>query len=156
MPTMLTPGVHENVVTQAQHHARTHHNSQTKTILSVGSSIESAHVLSLGERKVIKDCTAALVFANIHYLLRTMKSKENTENQLRRLQINFAVLPLIEQRVDRTLNSRFADVKDARQNFSVEDQNPDRIITRNKSDNKHSDIPVSTPQESLDIYRMSG
>lgn len=117
--------------------------------------IESAKILSLCERHEIQGYTTALVFANIHYLLNKMMSREITENHLRKLRIILDIIPLNRKHVDMALNSQFTDFEDALQHFSAEDQSIDRIITRNISDYKHSSIPVSTPEEFLLGYEAS-
>ncbi len=117
---------------------------------------DSARILSLCEKKKVQGCTTALVFANIYYLLKKIRSKDIAQHSLRKLRIILDVIPLLDSHVDRALNSRFTDFEDTLQYYSAEDLGVERIITRNISDYKQSSIPVSTPQRFLDIYKVSG
>ncbi len=114
--------------------------------------VHSARVLTLCEQHEIKGCTTAVVFANLYYLLSKIKNKDIARSNLRNLRIILDVIPLTDRHVDLALNSKFTDFEDALQYFSAEGQELERIITRNISDYRHSEIPVSNPQEFLDVF----
>lgn len=112
----------------------------------------SAHVLSLSEQNKVAGCTTALVFANVHYLLKKHRSKPFAESQLRKLRIILDIIPLTEKHVDMSLNSGFNDFEDALQNFSAEGSGTTCILTRNKQDYRQSRLSVLTPEEFLTLH----
>ena len=93
---------------------------------------DSAKLLSLIEQKHVLGFTTPLVFANIHYILRKLKSKEEALQNLRKLRIIVSVLALDENHTDSALNSDFSDFEDALQYYSAKGNSLDCIITRNK------------------------
>jgi len=114
----------------------------------------SAKLLSYAETKKINGFTTPLVFANIYYVLRRMKSKEYALQSLRKLRIIVGVLPVDQKHIDLALNSKFTDFEDAIQYYSSRGKKLDYIITRNKKDYKHSSITVCTPGEYLAILEL--
>jgi len=115
---------------------------------------DSAKIMSLVEKKKVAGFTSPLVFANLHYLLRKLKSKEYALQSLRKLRILMSILPMDQSHIDHALNSNFDDFEDALQYFSAKSRKMDFIITRNKKDYKNSSISVCTPTEYLAIRRI--
>lgn len=115
---------------------------------------DSAKIMSLVEKKNIAGFSSPLVFANLHYLLRKLKSKEYALQSLRKLRILMGVLPMDQSHIDHALNSDFDDFEDALQYFSAKSRKMDFIITRNKKDYRNSSISVCTPTEYLAIRRI--
>ncbi len=114
----------------------------------------SAKLLSHAETKKVTGFTTPLVFANIYYVLRRMRSQKFALQSLRKLRIIVGVLPLDQKHVDQAMNSEFMDFEDALQHHSARSKNLDYIITRNKKDYKHSSIVVCTPEEYLTILEL--
>jgi predicted nucleic acid-binding protein len=111
----------------------------------------SAKLLTHVEKKMISGYTSPLVFANIHHILRKLKSKAYALQTLRKLRMLVGVLSVDERHIDQALSSAFTDFEDAIQYHSAKSSQMDFIITRNKKDYKHSDITVCTPEEYLAI-----
>jgi predicted nucleic acid-binding protein len=111
--------------------------------------LDSAAVLTLIENKKIAGFTSPLVFANIYYILKKLKSRKYAIQNLRKLRILINIVPMNQSHIDHALNSRFTDFEDALQHFSAKSQEMNFIITRNKKDFKHSIIPACTPTEFL-------
>lgn len=109
----------------------------------------SAKLLTLIEKKKLRGYTSPLVFANIHYILRKLKSKAYALQTLRKLRIVVSVLSVSDKHIDQALNSEFSDFEDAIQYYSAKSSKINFIITRNKKDYKHSSITVFTPEEYL-------
>ena len=116
---------------------------------------DSAKLLSLIEQKHVLGFTTPLVFANIHYILRKLKSKEEALQNLRKLRILVSVLALDENHTDSALNSDFSDFEDALQYYSAKGNSLDCIITRNKKDYKTGSVSVYTPTEYLALLASS-
>lgn len=115
----------------------------------------SAKLLTLIENKTVLGYASPLVFANIHYILRKLKSKDDALQNLRKLRIIMGVFSMEEKHIDQALNSQFTDFEDALQYYAAKDCKIDFIITRNKKDYKHSSITVCTPEEYLAILGTS-
>lgn len=115
--------------------------------------IHSSKLLSLIEKKKITAYSSPLVFANLHYILRKLKSKTIAIETLRKIRIFISSLPIDGKTVDQALNSNFPDFEDAIQYYTSKEGKIDSILTRNKSDYKNSTIPVYTPEEYLAILQ---
>ena len=115
---------------------------------------DSATLLTLIEDKKISGFSSPLVFANIYYILRKLKSKEYALQSLRKLRILIDILPMNQLQIDHALNSNFTDFEDALQYYSAKSGKMDFIITRNKNDYKHGSINVCTPTEYLTLIKI--
>lgn len=115
---------------------------------------DSATLLTLIEDKKISGFSSPLVFANIYYILRKLKSKEYALQSLRKLRILIDILPMNQLHIDHALNSNFTDFEDALQHYSAKSGKMDFIITRNKNDYKHGSITVCTPTEYLTLIKI--
>ena len=115
---------------------------------------DSATLLTLIEDKKISGFSSPLVFANIYYILRKLKSKEYALQSLRKLRILIDIFPMNQLQIDHALNSNFTDFEDALQYYSAKSGKMDFIITRNKNDYKHGSITVCTPTEYLTLIKI--
>jgi len=115
----------------------------------------SAKLLIRIEKKKALGYTSPLVFANIYYILRKLKSKDYALQSLRKLRIIIAIFPVDEKHIDQALNSEFSDFEDAIQHYAAKSNRINYIITRNKQDYKHSSITVCTPEEYLAIVKSN-
>ena len=117
--------------------------------------ISAAHLFTLLEQREAEGFTSPIVFANLHYILKKLKSTEIAMKRLRQLRTLVGVLPVDEQVIDLALNSHFKDFEDAIQHQSALRQNLDFILTRNTKDYKRSQIPVMTAEEYLNLWKAS-
>jgi predicted nucleic acid-binding protein len=108
---------------------------------------EAAELFSLADKKSIKLSVSALSFANIHYILSKFINDQEARKILRNFKVIVSVLPLDEKIVDLALNSDFKDFEDSIQYFTAIENAQKLIVTRNKSDFKHSKIPIMTAGE---------
>ncbi|MDX8406264.1 MAG: PIN domain-containing protein [Mariprofundus sp.] len=109
---------------------------------------ESGQILTLCETREIIGCTTVLAMANIYYILNRYDSK-NTRKAIKTLREIFKVLPVSDNEIGRSLDSRFKDFENGVQNFTAESHDCNLIITRNKKDYAHSRLNVLTPNEYL-------
>ncbi len=114
----------------------------------------SAQLFSLVELGKVQGYVSPLIFANLHYILRRVKSREDVVNLLRKLRVVVQVLTIDERIVDLALSSHFEDFEDAIQYYAAVENSMDCIISRNKSDYKKSKIPVYTAEEYLNFLKI--
>ena len=107
----------------------------------------SAKIFTLAYEKKIELFTTAVVFANVFYILKKIKGHEETKRQLKNLRLLLHVLPICENIVDFSLNSKFSDFEDGLQYFTAKENNLFAIVTRNTKDFKVKDIVVQSPDE---------
>lgn len=93
--------------------------------------------------------TTALVFANVHFILCKQIGKKAARQQLIELRKSVGVIMLEETIVDAALTSEGKDFEDNLQMLSAEKAGLDVIITRNKKDYQHSQLPVFSASEFL-------
>ncbi|MDX8394888.1 MAG: PIN domain-containing protein [Mariprofundaceae bacterium] len=109
---------------------------------------ESNQIFTLCETRKIIGCTTALAIANIHYIL-SRYNENSTKQAIKLLREIFEVLPISDNEIGQSLNSKFKDFEDGVQNFTAENYDCGLIITRNKKDYTHSRLKVLTPDEYL-------
>jgi len=109
----------------------------------------AAKVFSLAYEKKIKIFTTAVVFSNVFYILRKIRGNEEAKKRLRELRLLVHVLPINENTVDMSLNSKFSDFEDGLQYFAAKDNKIMAILTRNTGDYKVKDIVIQTPEAFL-------
>ena len=114
--------------------------------------IHAAKLFTLIDQQKVTAFTSPLVFANLHYLLKKLKSNQSALQNLRKLKTLINVLPVDEKVIDQALNSEFNDFEDAVQYFTAVNNGIGLIITRNKSDYKKSRITISTAEEFLKTW----
>ena len=107
----------------------------------------AARIFTLAYNKKIEIHTTAVVLANVFYILRKIQGVEESKNQLKDLRLLVRVLPVNEDIIDMTLNSKFRDFEDGLQYFTAKDGNIRTIITRNIKDYKVKDTAIQTPEE---------
>jgi len=111
----------------------------------------AARIFTLAYEKKVELFTTPIVFANVFYILRKIKSAEEAKRQLRDFRLIVHVLPISESIVDMALNSKFCDFEDGLQYFTAKENNIPAIITRNRRDYKVKDIMIQTSEEFLKI-----
>ncbi|MGJ8745770.1 type II toxin-antitoxin system VapC family toxin [Polaribacter sp.] len=111
---------------------------------------ETATLFSLADKNVITLTVSSLSFANTHYILTKIKSKEESRTILRKFKVLVETLSLDDKVTELALNDEsFSDFEDGLQYYSAIENQVDIIITRNKKDFKNSKLPVLTAKEYL-------
>ncbi|MCL6613560.1 MAG: PIN domain-containing protein [Firmicutes bacterium] len=111
----------------------------------------AVRLFSLIETGEIKGHVSPLIFANLYYLLRKLKSGHEARIILTQLKLLLTVLPINERIIELALHSNFNDFEDAIQYYTAIENNISILITRNKSDYKHTEITVCDADEYLKI-----
>lgn len=114
----------------------------------------AAKLFTLVDEQKVEVYTSPIVFANLHYLLRKMKSNEFAMKSLRKLKTFLKVLPTDERVIEQALNSEFSDFEDAIQYFTSVNNGLKQIITRNTNDYKRSKIAISTAEEFIKTWEL--
>jgi predicted nucleic acid-binding protein len=111
----------------------------------------AARLFTLIERKKVTGFVSPLVFANLFYILRKLKSGREAGNLLLKLKLLLKILPVNERIVELALNSGFTDFEDALQYYTAAENGIGIIITRNKKDYRHSEAVIYTAEEYLKV-----
>lgn len=114
----------------------------------------AAKVLTLIDQKKISGFTSPLVFANIHYILSKLTTKELALNSLRKLKAIIQVIAINDKIIELALDSNFTDFEDAIQYHTAKSKEVGFIITRNKKDYQRSNISICTAEEYLLIWSV--
>jgi len=117
--------------------------------------LHAAKLFTLIDRKEIIAHTSPLIFANLHYILRKLKSNEQALHNLRKLKTLVKILTIDEKVIDLSLTSEFEDFEDAIQYHTAKTIDIKFLITRNKKDYKRADIIVCTAEEFLKMLKSS-
>jgi len=112
----------------------------------------AAKLFTLVDRCVIEGYTSPIVFANIHYVLTKMTSKDYSLKSLRNLKSILSILPINDKIIESALESGFNDFEDAIQYHTAKENEIRFLITRNKKDYKKSKISICTAEEYLKIW----
>ena len=112
----------------------------------------AAKLFTLVDRGVIEGYTSPIVFANIHYVLTKMTSKDYSLKSLRNLKSILSILPINDKIIEAALESGFNDFEDAIQYHTAKENEIRFLITRNKKDYKKSKISICTAEEYLKIW----
>ncbi|MDR1972003.1 MAG: PIN domain-containing protein [Treponema sp.] len=107
----------------------------------------SAGILDLGVLKKVELFTTAVVFANVFYFIRKKFGIDKSKELLRKLRLFIGILPIEENIVDITLNSKFNDFEDGLQYFASKEHNIKTLITRNGKDYKEKGVIIQTSDE---------
>lgn len=111
----------------------------------------AAQLFALIEAGEIKGCVSPLIFANLYYLLRKLKSNHEARKILTRLKLLLTILPIDENIIELALQSDFKDFEDAIQYYTAVENNISVLVTRNKTDYKHAKMAVCSADEYLKI-----
>lgn len=115
--------------------------------------IHAAQLFTLIDQRKVMAHTSPLVFANLHYILRKLKSNEQALQHLRKLKSLVKILPIDEKVIELSLNSKFNDFEDSIQYYTTKATDIKFLITRNKKDYKKADITVCTAEEFLKMLK---
>ena len=109
----------------------------------------AAALFSLAERGALESYVSPLIFANLFYILRKLKSPKEARTILKKLRLVVKVLPIDEKIIDQALASEFTDFEDAIQYHTALQHSVTALITRNTKDYKKPAISVCTAEEYL-------
>ncbi len=119
---------------------------------------KAARVLTLIEERRITGCTSSLIFSNLYYILRRLRTREIAITNLRKLRSLIDILPVDERSIEFALNSSFTDFEDAIQYYAAKQHHISYLITRNIKDYKAADkkiITVCTAEDYLKLLDAS-
>ena len=105
-------------------------------------------ILLMAHKNQVSLITSVLNFATIYYIEKRRGHK--TKSILERFKLIDKLISPIDQTVSSyksALNSKFSDFEDALQHFAAIENKSTFLITGNKKDFKHSEIPVLTSKE---------
>lgn len=114
----------------------------------------STKLFSLIENKKIKAFTSPLIFSNLFYILRKLKSREDAIVILKKLKMLLNLLEVNDNIIELALVSEFKDFEDAIQYYVALNNGIKTLITRNLKDYKHSKISVYTAEDYLKIRKL--
>jgi predicted nucleic acid-binding protein len=109
----------------------------------------AARLFSLAEEEKIDVFVSPLIFANLYYILRKVKSGRVAKEILRDLALLVSVVPIDEKTIELALSSAFSDLEDAIQYYAAIQHKIPCLITRNKKDFAHAEMLVCTASEFL-------
>ncbi len=118
----------------------------------------AAKLMTLVEKRAIEGCTSSLIFSNLYYILRKLRSREIALNQLRKLRSIVNVLPVDDRAIDFALHSAFTDFEDAIQYHTAKQHPVKYLITRNTTDYKTGDtsqITICTAKDFLTLWEST-
>ena len=119
---------------------------------------DSARVLTLVEEHHLVGHTSALIFANLYYILRRLRSRAVALASLRKLRTLVTVLAVDAQSIDFALQAAFTDFEDAIQYHTAIHYQLRYLLTRNTDDYQTADpakITICTPTEYLSFWHAS-
>lgn len=111
---------------------------------------KAAAILTLIDEQQIGGCTSSLIFSNLYYVLRRLRSREIAIFSLRKLHDLLDVLAVNDRDVAFALHSEFTDFEDGIQYHTAIRHHIPYLITRNIKDYKAADetrITVCTPDD---------
>ena len=116
----------------------------------------SHRIFALAETRELTICISSLSFSNLYYILRKLNGHDATLTLLGQLKQITHVSAVRDAEIQLALDSTFKDFEDAIQHFSAKSESDvTAIVTRNKTDYLHSEIPVLSPDEFLASFKPS-
>lgn len=106
-------------------------------------------LFSKAERQELRLCVSSLSIANAYYALTRTYKIETAKKYLQLFQILVEIIPFDQKAIDMALQSKFTDLEDGFQYYMALGCQAEIIITRNKKDFKHAQLPVLTATEYL-------
>lgn len=113
-------------------------------------------IFSLADNGYVEAVVASLSYATTAYILGKVMPAKSVAETLRLFSSMVEVAAVNEKAVRKAIaeDCRFTDIEDAMQYYTATQASCDCIITRNKKDFVHSDIPVFTPTEFLTHHQF--
>ncbi len=107
----------------------------------------SARLFTKADRKQVKIYVSSLTFANLNYLLSSLKSEKESRRILSRFKVLVNIVSVDDKIIELALNSEFKDFEDAIQYYCAIESKIKSLITRNLKDYKHAKISVMTAEQ---------
>lgn len=115
----------------------------------------AAEVFSLVEKGMIKAYVSPIIIANLHYVLRKLKNKDQAIKALQKLRLLVKILPVNEKIIDLALASEFTDFEDSIEYYTAKGNGIKYLLTRNKKDYTKADITVMTAEEYIEVLKST-
>ena len=109
----------------------------------------AALLFSMADKAEIEAYVSPLIFSNLFYILRRLKSAAEARTILNKLNLIVTILPVNGRIIQMALASDFSDFEDAIQYYTATENAIPYLITRNKRHYQKSAIPVYTAEEFL-------
>jgi len=116
----------------------------------------SALILSSIEIKLFEGYTSPINISNIYYIIRKIESHKHAIDFISKLRLILKLLPVDDDVIKKSLESKFKDFEDAIQYYTALTNNINYIITRNVKHYTRSDIHVHTPEQYIKMKEISG
>ncbi|PIE86084.1 MAG: PIN domain nuclease [Bacteroidia bacterium] len=113
-----------------------------------------AKIATLSDRGELQMVVSPISFATVNYLLSKYENPKSAIDKLPKFKVISEISIVDEHIVEKALNSSFSDFEDALQYFSATASNCDIIITRNAKDFRQSLLPVMSPDEFLNFWKV--
>ena len=111
---------------------------------------EAVELFSRADRLELTLTISSLSFPHTNYVLTKMKTAKEAREILRKFKVLVVIIELNDKTIELALSDgNFSDFKDGLQYYSALENGVDVILTRNKRDFKHSELPVMTAKEYL-------
>ncbi|MEN9699907.1 MAG: hypothetical protein RLZZ301_1105 [Bacteroidota bacterium] len=110
---------------------------------------DAQRLFQKAERNELSLCVSTLSLANAYYALTRTYKIEAAKNYLQLFKLLVEVVPFDEKAVELALNTKFDDLEDGFQHAMALQSQSSVLITRNKKDFKHAQLPVLTAGEFL-------
>jgi len=114
----------------------------------------AARLFTLADRGELKLHVSALIFSNLHYILRKQLGSTAALQYLQKLKLMVAILPVDGRIIDLALASSFSDFEDAIQYYAAREAGLKYLVTRNVKDYGNADMVVCNTEDflrSLDV-----
>lgn len=111
---------------------------------------EALDIFQLGEDNKIELVVSYLTMANVAYISRKHRTKEELYEYLRELSSIFKILEMDEEQYIEALKTIVTDFEDLLQYTCAKKHNCDIIITNNIKHFSFSELPVQTPTQFLE------
>ena len=115
----------------------------------------AAELFTLIETGKVKGYASPLMFANLYFILKQQKNREETLAGLKKLKLLLNVAPIAEKTIEMALASNFTDFEDAIQYYAALEARIKTIITRNKDHYRKAEASVYTAEEYLKLRAIS-
>ncbi len=116
--------------------------------------MSSSLILSIIESKILDGYTSSIVISNLYYILRKLESHKTAIDFITKLRLIIKILPVTDDVIKLSLESKFKDFEDALQYYIALLNNIDYLITRNVKDYARNEIKVHTPDEFIKLKKI--
>lgn len=117
--------------------------------------ISAAKIATLADKGEIQLVASALTIATTYFVLSKYEKDDVVREKLKKFKIIASVSDLTDKVIEKSLVSKFSDFEDALQYHCALKEECSIIITRNGKDFIPSEIPILTPDEYLNLRKIS-